>query len=363
MEFQQTYLSIGSLQVRYYGIIIVAAILVGAYAASLLATRTGRDSDHVWGGLTWGIVPGIIGARLWFVLFPPISLTAGCGIEGEVCQNTAWLLENFFDPQNGAIAIWNGGLSIFGGIIGGALGVYLYLSHWHNRVVNGLTILLTPILWLIQFVSWLIKRLAGLLTDKDVASFRYQRPLSDFPNKGLRLTPWMDIAGVSIPIAQAIGRFANYVNQELYGSLTTLPWGIQIPRGARVAPYESMIDYPADSLFHPLWAYESIWSLIAFYVLWRIYHQYRGRLLSGDIFLLYVLQYSFVRFLLEFLRVEIAVIGDSNINSSQTITLLAFVVSLAALIYRHRSGRFEAAKADEQQAEQAELAHLKAAES
>lgn len=372
MEFQQTYLSFGNVQVRYYGIIIVGAILVGAYAASVLARRSGRDPDHIWSGLTWAIIPGIVGARLWFVLFPPISLTAGCGIEGEVCQNTAWFFENFFDPENGAIAIWSGGLGIFGGIIGGALGVYLYLSRWHNRIVNGLGFVLTPILWLGQFLDWLIKRLIGQVTGKDVEAFSYQRPVGDFPKDGMRMTPWMDIAGVSIPIAQAIGRFANYVNQELYGSPTTLPWGIQIPRAARVGACEymgeevlckNMVQVPFDTLFHPLWAYEAIWSLIAFYVLWRLYNQYRDRLLSGDIFLLYLLQYSFVRFLLEFLRVEIAVIGDSGINSSQTTTLLVFVVSLAMLIYRHRAGQFEAAKAADHQAEQAELSHLNPAKS
>ena len=372
MEFQQTYLSFGNVQVRYYGIIIVAAILVGAYAASVLAKRSGRDPDHIWGGLTWAILPGIVGARLWFVLFPPISLTAGCGIEGEVCQNTAWFFENFFNPENGAIAIWSGGLGIFGGIIGGALGVYLYLSRWHNRIVNGFAVVLTPILWLGQFLDWLVKRLIGQATGKDVEAFSYQRPVGDFPKEGMRMTPWMDIAGVSIPIAQAIGRFANYVNQELYGSPTTLPWGIQIPRAARVGTCEymgeevlceNMVQVPFNTLFHPLWAYEAVWSLIAFYVLWRLYNQYRDRLLSGDIFLLYLLQYSFVRFLLEFLRVEIAVIGDSDINSSQAITLLVFVVSLAMLIYRRRAGKFEAAKTADSQAEQAESSHLNPAES
>ncbi len=363
MEFQQTYLVLGNLQLRYYGIIVVAALLVGAYVAAMLTKRSGRNPDHIWGGLTWAIVPGIIGARLWFILFPPISLTAGCGIEGEICQNTAWFFENFFNAENGAIAIWSGGLGIFGGMIGGAFGIYLYLSRWHNRIVNLFVIILTPILWLGQYLNWLVNMLIGQVAGKDAAAFRYQRPVSDFPDEGMRKTPWMDIAGVSIPMGQAIGRFANYVNQELYGSPTTLPWGIQIPREARVAPYESMIDYPADTLFHPLWAYEALWSLIAFYVLWRIYHQYRDRLLSGDILLLYLMQYSFVRFLLEFLRVEIAVIGDSGINSSQTITLAAFAASLALLVYRHRPQNFEAAKAADNQAEQAELSRLKLAES
>ncbi len=354
MEFEQTYVVVGNLQIRYYGIIIVAALLVGATVASMLARRSGRDPDHIWGGLTWAIIPGIIGARLWFILFPPISLTAGCGIEGEICHNTAWFMDNFFDSQNGAIAIWSGGLSIFGAIIGGALGAYLYLSRWHNRIVNLLFTILTPVLWLSQALTWLVQSLLARLTDKSVSSFAYQKPTSNFPDEGMRLSPWMDIAGVAIPAGQAIGRFANYVNQELYGAPTTLPWGIHIPRDARVAPYESMIDFPSDTLFHPIWAYEAIWSLIAFYVLWRVYHQYRDRLLSGDILLLYIAQYSFGRFLLEFLRVEIATIGASGINSSQTITVITFLASVGLLLYRHRGGKFSAAKEADLAAEQAE---------
>ena len=340
MELEQAHLVIGNLQVRYYGIIIVIALLVGAYVASLLASRSGRDPDHIWGGLTWAIIPGIIGARLWFVLFPPISLVQGCGIEGEVCQNTAFFFENFFDTQIGAIAIWTGGLGIFGGMIGAALGIYLYLSPWHNRVVGLFTTILTPLLWLYQLAEWLINTALNRLRGKDNPAFKYQRPTSDFPDDGMDLAPWLDIAGVAIPLGQAIGRFANYVNQELYGEPTNFPWGIEIPRGARVAPYESLIEYPTDSLFHPIWAYEAIWSLLAFYVLWRVYHNYRDRVQSGDIILLYIAQYSFVRFFLEFLRVEYAVIADSGINSSQAITALAFLVSVGLLLRRHRSERF-----------------------
>ena len=354
MEFEQANLVIGNLQIRYYGIIIVLALLAGAYVASLLASRGGRDSDHIWGGLTWAILPGIIGARLWFVLFPPVSLTAGCGIEGEICQDTAWMLANFFDGENGAIAIWNGGLSIFGGMIGGALGVWLYLSRWHNRIVGALTTLATPVVWIYQLLEWLVNAGMDRLRGKDVSPFRYKRPVSSFPDEGMRLSPWMDIAGVSIPLGQAIGRFANYINQELYGSPTNLPWGIEIPREARVAPYESLIDYPIDTLFHPLWAYEALWSLVAFVVLWRVYHQYRGRLLSGDVLLLYIAQYAFGRFLLEFMRVEIATIGATGINSSQAITAIALIAAVALLLQRHRGGRFDELKAADSSAERAE---------
>ena len=353
MEFESAHLVIGNLQVRYYGIIIVVALLAGAYVASLLAARSGRDPDHIWGGLTWAIIPGIIGARLWFVLFPPISLVQGCGIEGEVCQNTAYFLENFFDTESGAIAIWTGGLGIFGGMFGALLGIYLYLSHWHNRIVGLFTTILTPVIWLYQLLEWLVNFPINLLRGKDNPAFKYQRPASDFPDEGMPLAPWLDIAAVAIPLGQAIGRFANYVNQELYGSPTDFPWGIEIPRAARVAPYESLIEYPTDALFHPIWAYEALWSLVAFYVLWRVYHHYRDRLFTGDIMLLYVAQYSFVRFFLEFLRVEYAVVADSGINSSQAVTALAFIVSAGLLLQRHRSGRVPdgAAAADESASE------------
>ena len=108
-------------------------------------------------------------------------------------------------------------------------------------------------------------------------------------------------------------------------------------------------------MFHPIWAYEALWSLVAFYVLWRIYHQYRDRLISGDILLLYIAQYSFVRFLLEFLRVEVAEIGASGINSSQTATLAAFVIAAGLLLRRHRSGNFAAAKAADDQSSTVEV--------
>jgi phosphatidylglycerol:prolipoprotein diacylglycerol transferase len=277
MEFQREHIELfGTVQIRYYGIIIVAAMIVAATVASRLARRAGHDPDHVWGALTWAIVPGIILARLWFVLFPPISLV-------EEGFDTAWFLQNFFDVQNGAIAIWSGGLSIFGAVLGGFAGAYVYMRR--NKLPIG---------------------------------------------------PWIDIAGVCLPLAQAIGRWANFVNQELYGSVTTLPWGIQIDSAHRVAPYESLIEYPPDALFHPLFLYESLWSLLAFIVLLNIFQRRRRTLLPGDIFLIYVAQYSFIRFLLEFIRVEVTLAG--GVNVSQVVTGIGFLLVVAVFVYRRRSG-------------------------
>ncbi len=279
MEFKPEYVVLFSrLQIRYYGIIIVAAMLVAAWVAARLAKRDGRDPDHVWGALTWAIIPAIILARLWFVVFPPVSVL-------EQGMDFSWFMQHFFDLQNGAIAIWSGGLSIFGAVIGGFGGAYIYIRRNH-----------------------------------------------------LQLSEWLDIAGVALPLAQAIGRWANYVNQELYGTVTTLPWGISIDSAHRVAPYKSLVDYPiATTRFHPLFLYESLWNIVAFIVLLNIFQRHRDKLRYGDIFLLYVMQYSFIRFLLEFMRVEVAHIPGTSINSSQAMTAVAFVIAFAVFVYRQRS--------------------------
>ncbi|MEL7235837.1 MAG: prolipoprotein diacylglyceryl transferase, partial [Chloroflexota bacterium] len=263
----------GTLQIRYYGIIIVLAMLVAANVAARLAAVDGRDPEHIWGALTWAIIPGIVLARLWFVTFPPSTseLTA------------ADYYSNFFDVNNGAIAIWSGGLSIFGAVIGGFGGAYIY-----------------------------------------------------FRRNGLAVPAWVDIAAVALPLGQAIGRWANFINQELYGTVTTLPWGIPIPGDKRVFPFESTVDYPVDgTLFHPLFLYESIWSLIAFIVLLNLFMRNRKQMTPGNLFLLYLMQYSVIRFLLEFLRLEVSVVAGFNL--SQVVTIVIFVAAGAAFYLRRNA--------------------------
>jgi phosphatidylglycerol---prolipoprotein diacylglyceryl transferase len=287
MKFEQEGIQLfNSIQIRYYGLIIVFAMLVAATVAARLAKRDGKDPEHIWGALTWAIIPGIIFARLAFVLFPPVSLTAGCAtaLATDMCHDTAWFFQNFFNLQDGAIAIWSGGLIIFGAVIGGFLGAYIYIRR----------------------------------------------------NK-LSLGPWMDIAAVALPLGQAIGRWANYINQELYGTVTNLPWGIQIDAKHRIAPFGSTVDYPyATTFFHPLFLYESLWSLVAFFVLLNVYRRYRSRLLPGDVFLFWIMEYSIIRFLLEFLKVEVTLIG--TINVWQLICVVCFVAALVYFLYRHRAG-------------------------
>ena len=108
MEFQSQFIQIGSVQIRYYGIIIVAAMLMATFVAVNIAKRSKRDPEHVYGALTWAIIPGIIFARLWFVFFPPLSST-------EIGRNTEWYLNNFFNtifPNNTRYAKANIVLSV-----------------------------------------------------------------------------------------------------------------------------------------------------------------------------------------------------------------------------------------------------------
>lgn len=154
----------------------------------------------------------------------------------------------------------------------------------------------------------------------------------------------LDIAGVALPLGQAIGRWANFVNQELYGLPTNLPWGIRIDLNNRLdvildpalGSLKNLRFYPLDTtLFHPLFLYESLWNFVAFILLAYLFTRARGSLRYGDIFLLYVMQYSVVRFLLEFIRIEVTLVG--GINLSQIVTVVAFVVALVVFIARRRA--------------------------
>jgi phosphatidylglycerol:prolipoprotein diacylglycerol transferase len=335
MEFQQEFILLRNffgqnLQVRYYGIIVVVAMLVAAWVAARLAKQRGYDPDHVWGGLTWAIFPGIIGARLWFVLFPPLLAV-------QQGRDTNYMLQNFFNTTDGAIAIWTGGLGIFGAVIGGFIGVWLYCSRFHNRVAFVTYVIFYPLTLVLSAIEWVFGALWNLVRRREVKRFELPRFTTTFPNEGIPLVPWLDIAGVVLPLAQGIGRWANYVNQELYGSATSLPWGITIDADKRVPPYDLVVDYPPTTRFHPLFLYESLWNIGAFFVLMYLYNRYRNRFKPGDFFLLYLMQYSVVRFFLEFLRVEIATIGTTGINSSQATTAIVFVIALVIFVIRRRT--------------------------
>lgn len=151
--------------------------------------------------------------------------------------------------------------------------------------------------------------------------------------KGLDLLTWTDIVAPGLALAQAIGRWGNFFNQELYGPPTNLPWAIFIDEAHRLPGYE------AFSRFHPMFLYESLWNIFNFFLLLSISRKHKDQLIAGDIFLVYLVVYPLGRFLLEFIRIDPSLIG--GVNANQVVMAVVAVFALAALLVRHRRQKTE----------------------
>jgi phosphatidylglycerol---prolipoprotein diacylglyceryl transferase len=251
----------------FYGIILMSGALTGGWLAYKEAARRGHDPEIVWDMLIWLIVGGIIGARLWHVFTPSPSLVAQ-GID------TWFYLTHPFDLLN----VRRGGLGIPGAVIGGVLALFFFARK----------------------------------------------------NK-LNFVEWLDICAPSLALGQAIGRWGNFFNQELYGAPTSLPWKISID------PQHRLPGFSEQQYYHPLFFYEFLWNLANAGLLMWLARRYSDRLKTGDIFLVYLIVYPVGRFLLEFLRLDASQVGGVNANQ----TFMAVVAILAALLlfWRHRPGR------------------------
>ncbi len=146
---------------------------------------------------------------------------------------------------------------------------------------------------------------------------------------------WADIAAPGLVLAQAIARWANYLNQELYGHPTTVPWGITIDAAHRIPPFDDLTQYPLDARFHPTFLYESIGNLINFVLIVYVSRRFADRLKDGDLILLYGMLYPLLRFLVEFQRPDAWKIG--GVATAQWIAIVSVLVCGGLLIYRHRT--------------------------
>jgi phosphatidylglycerol:prolipoprotein diacylglycerol transferase len=177
------------------------------------------------------------------------------------------------------LAIWEtgGGLGIYGVIVGALIALIIFTRHW---------------------------------------------------KKDIRV--WMDIFAPMLILGQAIGRWGNYFNQELYGLPTNLPWAIYIDPSRRLSGYE------AFSRFHPLFLYESILDLIGFFMLMYVARKIGKKLPKGDIMLLYAMYYSVVRFFLEGLRIPSEVWTLAGIPTARWICVITIVAGLIILVIQDR---------------------------
>jgi phosphatidylglycerol:prolipoprotein diacylglycerol transferase len=160
--------------------------------------------------------------------------------------------------------------------------------------------------------------------------------LYTYRNK-LSLLRYLDIGAPALLIGQAIGRWGNWANQELYGPPTTLPWGIAIDQYHRIPPFDDLARYPLTTHFQPDFLYESLWSLIGVILLLAVGRKLAGKLKEGDLFLAYLIWYPLGRLWVEALRPDAWRIG--NIPTAQIISVVLIVIAIVLLIVRHLNRR------------------------
>ena len=259
-----------SFHIYFYGILIMLGVVAAAFLGQFEAKRRGINPDYIWDALFWIVLAGIVGARLWHVISPTPSFVAQ-GI------TTQWYLTHPLDLIN----IRNGGLGIPGAIIGGALALWIYCR---NKKISFLTLADTV------------------------------------------------IPGVAL--AQAIGRWGNFFNQEVYGKPTNLPWKIYIDPAHRVPGYENF-DY-----FQPLFLYECLWNLLNMALLLWLARRFEKWLKPGDLFCAYMIFYAIGRFGLEFLRLDASQVAGINFNQTFMV-----IVALGAGVYVFLNHRLHRATA------------------
>ncbi len=170
----------------------------------------------------------------------------------------------------------------------------------------------------------------GIITGT-IAAWLYAR------YKRVPFLRWADIVAPGLFTMQAVARWGNFFNQELYGTPTTLPWGIPIDCAHRITG--ATFDYSCDVLpetarFHPLFLYESLSGVLgALFLIWLGY-RFRKRLRPGDLLLVFFIWYGVVRFALETFR-------EGNwtffgVPTAQVVSILFIVPALIVLAWRHR---------------------------
>ncbi len=204
-------------------------------------------------------------------------------------------------------------------LIGGRL--YHVIDQWHLYQDDPLKIVLPPYTGLGVY--------GGIATGFAAAVWYTRRTHQYF-------WLWADVIVPGLFVMQAIGRWGNFFNQELYGPPTTLPWGIAIDCAHRIPEFPCSTYPLATTFFHPLFLYESISGAIGAAVLLLVARRIGDRLRPGDIAMVFFIWYAAVRFALETLR------SDNwtffGIPVAQLVSVGVIVAAVATLIWRHRRG-------------------------
>lgn len=234
----------GPIAVRWYGVLMALAMALGLWLGHRDARRRGLDPESLLKAAELALLGGLVGARLYYVLF---NLDYYSQFPGKI------------------LSVWEGGLAIHGGVIGGVLvgGVYAWRRHL---------------------------------------------PLREF----------LDVAAPSLALGQAIGRWGNFFNEEAFGRPTSLPWKLFI------SPPNRPVQYAQSEFFHPTFLYESLWDLVVFLLLYFVFRD-RLKRAPGALFLAYLGLYSVGRLVTEGLRIDPLMLGSLRI--AQLVSLVGMAVA------------------------------------
>jgi phosphatidylglycerol:prolipoprotein diacylglycerol transferase len=152
----------------------------------------------------------------------------------------------------------------------------------------------------------------------------------------LKAWHYADVAGPALLLAQAVGRWGNFINQELYGPPTTLPWGITIDAPYRLAEYSNLTEYPLETRFHPTFLYESLLLLLGFFVLTYLNKRYRGSWRPGTLFGAFLVWWGAGRAFVEFFRPDQPAIGDSFVTYSMVAAVMLVVAGVWVILSRYQ---------------------------
>lgn len=251
-------LSLGSLKLNAYGLMIAIGVIVAVRIAGRRAEKFGVATMEDFSSIaTWAVPAGIIGGRVYHVI-----------------TDVQLFRDNWVD----AFKIWQGGLGIWGGVFAGVL-----VGFWRAKV-RGLD-------------AWWI----------------------------------LTCAAPAIPVAQAIGRWGNWWNQELFGRPTDLPWALSVSNGTAIKA-----GYPVGTTFHPTFLYESLACLALAALLLVVEKRYspaRGRLIAW-----YAAGYTTFRFFIEGLRIDSAH-SAGGLRLNQWVSLVVFALAVGWLAVDARRSR------------------------
>jgi prolipoprotein diacylglyceryl transferase len=251
---------LGPVVIHFYALFILAGIIVAVVLTAGRMKARGMEAGLAIDIAIWAVPMGIIGGRLFHV---------------------ATHLNDYFGPGKDWTAmfrLWEGGLAIYGAIIFGSIGAYI-------------------------------------ACQVDIKALKIE-------SAGIRFLSFADALVPGLLAAQALGRWGNYFNNELFGAPTDLPWGILIPSYNESYP----LGLPEGLAFHPTFLYESLWSLLGIAVLLLAEKRYNLR--WGRMFAAYLIWYSTGRFFIESIRLDPSDVFF-GLRTNQISALVGILVGLA----------------------------------